>query len=923
MKKIILIFAILLTSFLLTGCFNKVTFKYDKYIKSEVASGTKVSKKTLIKFEVDNEKLNQENKKLVNVKLNNKTLTTEKLNEYKTNGFAIEENTTVKVEVEQLYKLINNYDYLEITPNKTLFSKDETITLKVRDDFKDKIKKITINDQVSFTDFTNELTFKITKDSTINVNLISYFTVTNNSELLNVTPTKTEYAEDETVTISFKNNDDKYKVLKITVNDQEYTDFTNDITVKVTANLVINTVLKPVVELNENKNTEHPIKLPLKDHIVPDNENLYYEKRKDPITDEEFGVLYAVKPGTYTLTAYDENQIMNITYKVDYKISRLSIETIHKTDNFIKPDSPTNRIVGYDNFYIPKFVIAGITHNIENLKKGIYDQPEIVNVLAEDHDFTYELYESNTLVNFHDYADLVMDNSVSHNVIKFKESAKDKTFVVKAKLTVNGDETFAEETITVQEGFNAYEDYQLRDLFRNDDIEYIHLQRNIKANVHEDQYFIYKGRKVYRNNTVSDDMVNHPYAAGSVYYRNFSETSKRVVFNGNYFELDGSATPRIDWVKEGNFHEVLPDVVNGLIAFDGQYGKAQQTGIIKNVKLLGNTGLPGISGSEDPTEITKEGGGLHGIFSEAPRVETENSAFTNFVIGLYVRLTELKANYVTLDKNWASGILFSNAPNIQDNWTSEQKMTLENSKLLRSGGPSVHIIDWHRALRGADSLNGPGADGTLETLGLKKFYYDPTAIINNTTFENLTSPENNWFKKSGINATAFLSPIEQVISNNGFTFYKKEGEEQKINFALFLSNSYIFDDTSDPNSTAEHDRPQWDLRIDGKPLNRPDKYKLLDPIKNITQFQGGVLIPYGFDMNTALATKLLDPSYHPEITDPATRLQKAFADSFAEGYAANVANNKAYKNFVEFIPYQIPTTNLNFPGEIILEMFKK
>lgn len=923
MKKTILIFGILLTSFLLVGCLTKVTFKYDEYIKSEVASGTQVSKKTLIKFEVNTEKLQQESKKLVDVKLNNKTLTEEKLNEYKTKGFVIEENTNIKVSFEQLYKLTNTYEYLEITPNKTLFSKDETITLKVKDEFKNKIRKITINEELSFTDFTNDITFKITKDSAINVNLISFFTVTNNTELLNISPVKTEYAEDETITISFKDQNNKYKVLKITVNEQEFTDFSKDITVKVNANLVIKTVLKEVEDKTKTKNTEHPIKLPLKHHIIPNNENLFYVRKTDQVTEEEFGALYIVKPGKYTIVAYDENKVLNITYNVDYKISKLSIETIHKTDNFLKPNSITNRVVGYQNNFIPKFVIAGITHNIENLRKGIFDQPEIINVLAENHNFNYELYEGNTLLNFDDYAEVVMDNTVLHNVIKFKKAAKDKTFVVKAKITVNNEENTAEETIIVQEGFNAYEDFQLRALFRDHlNVEYIHLQRNIKATIHEDQYTTHKGRKVYRNNTVPEDILNNPYAAGSIYYRKFSEGSKRVVFNGNYFELDGSITPRIDWVKSGNFHETLPDVINGLIGLAGQLGKSEQTAIIRNVKLLGNTGLPGVSGSDDDTEITKEAGGLHGIFSEEPRVETENSVFTNFVIGIYVRRTELKASYVNANQNWAYSIIFSNSPDIKNDWTSEQKMTLENSKLLRSGGPAIQVIDWHRALRGAETLNGDGVEGTLEQLGFQKYYYDPVVIINNVTINNLTSPENNWFKKSGINSSAFLNPLEAAVGPLGYTFYKLDGTIQKVSFPLLLTNSYIFDNISDPNSYSNHDRPQWDLTIDGKKLNRPDKYKLKNPIVNITQ-TGGVLIPYGFDMNAALDAKLTTPTYHPEITDPILRMQKAYADSFVEGYVPNLTPNKLYSNYMEFLPYQRSTDNANFPGEIILEMFKK
>lgn len=393
-----------------------------------------------------------------------------------------------------------------------------------------------------------------------------------------------------------------------------------------------------------------------------------------------------------------------------------------------------------------------------------------------------------------------------YNQLQFKPLALGHTFDVvvapryqATKMTVND----AEFSFVVNDGYNAFTNQQLKNLFSNLNVDTINIQANIKAELSSNQVNSDgspRNKYVYANETAT---------LGNVYARVDDQTTNdRFTINGNYMTIDGSDLPysnkdsgsgvvgyaasfEIINVQVGIFYYNVANLSSSLPEEnDNKF-------TVENLTILGNTSTPQVNYGQSAEEIinqeqlmSKNSGGYLGIvvrngssYFENIRVGFTLIAFTNNAYGQDINTVpvHMTLNYVEMFDQWANSMYAYSSTGI----------TILNSKIGQSGGAAIHMVD------------------TRQGNGLA----NPVLRIDDATeINNWISGDEAWFKAYGMSAIALQlkSQIQTNVAGVGKSIIKNiinpvTGlESERINFIMLTEpSSEAVDDPHYPTSGSE------------------------------------------------------------------------------------------------------------------------
>ncbi len=355
-----------------------------------------------------------------------------------------------------------------------------------------------------------------------------------------------------------------------------------------------------------------------------------------------------------------------------------------------------------------------------------------------------------------------------NNRIQFKSAALGGTYQIdvtpryKSTKMSAGTLTYV---VTVNDGYNAFTNQELKELFADSNVNLINLHANITAALSPSQLNADGSPKNVKN------------GAGNVYNRNYTNDTDSITIEGNFMTINGSSLPYSN-ARSGSGHVGFAEafeIINVQIAIFNYNVASSGTNLSKftmnNLTLIGNTTVPAINLGGTAEEIllqerlmSRNSGGYIGIM-----VSNGSSAFNNVqvkfaVIGFshyaYGDGVQMTLNDVIVDDSWANGLYMQGAT----------LTTINDSLFGQSGGPAFHVSD----SRAGDGIN------------------NPTLNLNNTVVDNFVSGEEAWFKAYGMTLIALQlkSSIDSGIESTGRTIIKNVKnpvtglETEMINFIL-------------------------------------------------------------------------------------------------------------------------------------------
>ncbi len=466
---------------------------------------------------------------------------------------------------------------------------------------------------------------------------------------------------------------------------------------------------------------------------------------------------------TYKRNAFIVESVNVLDFGADYQGSWMGSSSETFRSDFMDKKVAQNLKVGNVNF-IPDIAIKnlggnGINYKLANLKLTVMVDSE------ETHDYT------------------VSDTGV----IDFGDSLISKTATVSFVPVYNIYNlpalTF---TVDINAGVNVYTDVELREKFRDLDVQQINILRNITATVSKGETV--NGEGVYASNT---------YAEGSAFSRITSSTNDQITVNGNFFEIGTNAKPIYDsnnkqigvesslptvnndfsyrdWSCEATYY--VANVQNGIFSYMNRTGATEgvrmHNGVltINDLRISGNCvgDFSAVTSVNGKNNILINSGSYHGIIVRGGTANINNTTLTNVNDALFSD-SELSAN--KLDGNSTQAVHWNvNGVKVENCFANSVyiygvvKMDIKNSYFGRSSSSIINVDDV------------PVTDGTRVATEI--------TVDENTTFNNFVTGEEAWFVaygKAGV-ATALKGQVEPLLNSQGDTML----QDGKMNFIFFM-----------------------------------------------------------------------------------------------------------------------------------------
>ena len=297
---------------------------------------------------------------------------------------------------------------------------------------------------------------------------------------------------------------------------------------------------------------------------------------------------------------------------------------------------------------------------------------------------------------------------------------------------------------TVNNGYNAFSNQELKTLFGNLNVEVLNIHRNIEAELSPNQM-----------NSDGSPINRRPSTAipvtGNVYSR-FSTTTNNdnLTIEGNFMTIDGSNLPysnRDSGSGTVGFAEAF-EIINVQVAMFSY--SVRDTSLatfnanefnISNLQIIGNTTIPTVNFGATASEIlqqeqlmSKNSGGYVGIYSEHG-----TSNYTNLNI-VYTVIAISHNSYGFSNQALTNKIVgHMDKLVVSDTWANSlyghgtTGFIVENSIIGQSGGPAIHAVD----ARKGDGANNP-----------------EITIKESNEINNWVSGEEAWFKAYGMSQVA-------------------------------------------------------------------------------------------------------------------------------------------------------------------------
>ena len=886
--------------------------------------------------------------------------------------FTLLDGKTLEVGITRTHYHVTlvNGENVTASPSDLWVLNGEKITLTANEHYTIRNVKISgtlvaVYDNTFETVVTSDFELEVVTDMTeCQINIIKPSEV---DHMISSTPDSNGYYKAGTV-VSFKAHDGKaFKKVKIDGILKEYSeaeciqelkfyacyDFTNSLEIIDEYHLVtkVETVLRKPLKLNDIIfNGEVYEDFNLASNITLEEAEVVTAKAPGSSTPEK--LVWFKKVGIYHVQAVKANG-EHVLYEINVKFEVDGIDLLYNKFSHMDSFKVKNEVreVGFKNVYEPNVVAK--TSKLR-LDAGELIEEETY-VPSDSLSYNYEATDKDT--------GLAVDFETLAHGLQFKSDTLNK--IVQLKIKYAGYQITEE--FKVADGFNAYTDNGLRELFEDLSVEKILLQRDIYPELKDYQKDIW----VDNSNQVHVSLVNGgPNNAGSFYKRILSgndPNQKYVDLNGNYYMINAKNIPLVKPADYANingeyFSSVVNDIfnglflflVNGVLTYDGKHR-------IRNLQTVGNTNLPELHGGQ-MNMVAKGSGGLHGIRCSVADFEVQNSNMSYFVIGSFARASSVIINNSRFNINWGSSVFYSNLYYHSPEFTTTtyKKLELTNSELGSSGGPGLFVLDWDKRVR--TKLNDDWAhdtdpnstvlDATPEDpkgLTPYEFNRDPYVKVENTHIRNYMKGDSSWFTSIGINVNALLGPVDSTLGaikhpalhpKSKTIYFDEHGNKatqlnhKYFNFMAYFQNNYI-NDFQDNNFnkpyTGVHDTPQFDINwkypeaLQWIRNYHKSNYLNEDPVFNaFAKAAGGTFTPFGFDIVQKFREKFnLNPSLDPN------NIQMIFASCIIEGYLTHkvILNNPADgRDYLEFIPYGHPLDpehKHRFPGFVMLEMMDR
>lgn len=469
------------------------------------------------------------------------------------------------------------------------------------------------------------------------------------------------------------------------------------------------------------------------------------------------------------------------------------------------------------------------------------------------------------------------------------------------------DEKFEFDAILVNDGLNVYDQKTLYELFNKDGESYLILQRNILLEMRPEQYSskrhpdfnsdpdpdIRAALGEYSNSVAFDNKHTNSY-----FYR---DKNAKFTFNGNFFALDASKTPKM-LIENGWTHHKVADPAAGVIGYFPSIESDQQFSL-KNTKIISNTTHPDASHKPSDKVPMWASGGLFSVYAVYGKININNCDLQNASTSIYIRKAEVKLENTRIDNSYNASIFFANDWTASTDSSREEKLAvfeqmrkfpnimkleMENTVLLRSGGPAGAFSDMASERRGY-YLNGKYVDESKEDyisepniLKMKEvnphndipddlyrasYNLDPSFYFKHVVVENLTDGKSDFFKAFGLEADKIIAQLAKeafgVIGNfvDDSKLHKCHvNSKGEINLAFSFQNpcpGIPEKPGSDMHFRQAHDINYWDDNLNkyirvyngadyryGKGMNKqaPDMQEVINAALSIISSPGYNLI---------------------------------------------------------------------------------
>ncbi len=350
------------------------------------------------------------------------------------------------------------------------------------------------------------------------------------------------------------------------------------------------------------------------------------------------------------------------------------------------------------------------------------------------------------------------------NVMYFTNAAVGQQFriVVEPKYEATMmDMNALEYNITVNDGYNAFTNADLKTLYADLNVHLINVHRDITAELYSNQVYP-DGSPINFLATATNDYENY----GNVYYRIDGNTDDdQITIEGNFMTIDGSNLEYINPDMDGDgtiIYAQAFDIVSTQIGIF-YYNVYQTTPInnnvftMNNLRILGNTTTPSINYGGTEEEIynqerlmSQNSGGMLGVVIRNGKADLNNLIIGYTVIGVTTNAygENSSAEVLTVDMEYLK---------IYDSWANSvylwggSGISMDYSDIGSSGGAAIHFEDVHSGSTGYD---------------------DPILILgNNNVFNNWISGQEAWFKAYAMSsvALALKSNINNAVTPLGKT----------------------------------------------------------------------------------------------------------------------------------------------------------
>ncbi len=636
----------------------------------------------------------------------------------------------------------------------------------------------------------------------------------------------------------------------------------------------------------------------------PDKIKYSYNKSDNSIyTNFENKLVFAKQFQNKTCLIYDDKEIIEATITVKLDVRKMYLE--QTGNNFI--DTIKTYSVGNLNIFDPVAKVSYIAYDPAQGSIVSHETYDVEN--TQGFNLTYKitaLSDNRVLEEGKDYQ-ITQGYKLDFSKFDIKTNGK-----VKVEWQFRDDKfTFAELEV-VENGYNVYTQSEIENYFSKKDTENILLHRNILLKHRQDQLDPKQPQFTAEflqglNDPNYDFLKKHigepklrDGGLGSYFMRDLYN-AKELTFNGNGFELNAKNTPHQGFSKNDYLPYAIADVSAGVFGLNSSVDYKAQITTIKNVRIFGNTGLPGSAGQFDESNVPAWGSsGLHGIYAPEANLKLENNDITNCVLGVLHRLGQGSVINNKFDNCWASGYMYRNIATDKVEYTYDNLPKLnyvshvwfEGNKFGSFGGPSIVSIDYSVNKRGDAYLNRPDAGSEpgdqpgaidrdlthknrmLFSHGLtddelrnfkfltpsKKYFswsMDPGYTFKNNTFENYINGASSYYSALGLSSAAtIISALTPTFKELNKVGIKKShiNNDKNINFVMLLQNASIFE-KPESNNPLKHTSPRHDIVYIDNNNQKSRRYyddsywKKNQIVEQIARANNGLLMGAGYDVN--------------------------------------------------------------------------